>query len=81
MSLMTSRLANNLKDTIILHTKHQNIIAALNQKIEKSEKELLEIKNLEAQHQKMNGLLNEEVKKLTAENKLLKEENRIIRKG
>ena len=42
---------------------------------------LLEIKNLEAQHQKMNGLLNEEVKKLTAENKLLKEENRIIRKG
>ena len=76
-----SKLANNLKDTIILHTKHQNIIAALNQKIEKSEKELLEIKNLEVQHQKMNGLLNEEVKKLTAENKLLKEENRIIRKG
>ena len=76
-----SKLANNLKDTIILHTKHQNIIAALNQKIAKSEKELLEIKNLEAQHQKMNGLLNEEVKKLTAENKLLKEENRIIRKG
>tara|TARA_R110000737_G_scaffold307613_2_gene315506 strand:- start:270 stop:503 length:234 start_codon:yes stop_codon:yes gene_type:complete len=76
-----SKLANNLKDTIILHTKHQNIIAALNQKIEKSEKELLEIKNLEAQHQKMNGLLSEEVKKLTAENKLLKEENRIIRKG
>jgi|TARA_B110000259_G_scaffold66319_1_gene78105 hypothetical protein len=76
-----SKLANNLKDTIILHTKHQNIIAALNQKIEKSEKELLEIKNLEAQHQKMNGLLHEEVKKLTAENKLLKEENKIIRKG
>ena len=76
-----SKLANNLKDTIILHTKHQNIIAALNQKIEKPEKELLEIKNLEAQHQKMNGLLNEEVKKLTAENKLLKEENKIIRKG
>ena len=76
-----SKLANNLKDTIILHTKHQNIIAALNQKIEKSEKELLEINNLEAQHQKMNGLLHEEVKKLTAENKLLKEENRIIRKG
>ena len=76
-----SRLANNLKDKIILNRQHQNIIAALNQKIEKSEKELLEIKNLEAQHQKMNGLLNEEVKKLTAENKLLKEENRIIRKG
>ena len=76
-----SKLANNLKDTIILHTKHQNIIAALNQKIEKSEKELLEIKNLEIQHQKMNGLLHEEVKKLKVENKLLKEENRIIRKG
>ena len=76
-----SKLANNLKDTIILHTKHQNIIAALNQKIEKLEKELIEIKNLEIQHQKMNGLLHEEVKKLTAENKLLKEENRIIRKG
>jgi hypothetical protein len=76
-----SKLANNLKDTIILHTKHQNIIAALNQKIEKSEKELLEIKNLEIQHQKINGLLHEEVKKLKAEIKLLKEENRIIRKG
>ena len=76
-----SKLANNLKDTIILHTKHQNIIAALNQKIEKSEKELLEIKNLEIQHQKMNGMLHEENKKLRAENKLLKEENRIIRKG
>ena len=76
-----SKLANNLKDTIILHTKHQNIIAALNQKIEKLEKELLEIKNLEIHHQKINGLLHEEVKKLTTENKLLKEENRIIRKG
>jgi cell division protein FtsB len=76
-----SKLANNLKDTIILHTKHQNIIAALNQKIEKLEKELLEIKNIEIQHQKINGLLHEEVKKLKAEIKLLKEENRIIRKG
>ena len=76
-----SRLANNLKDKIILNRQHQNIIAALNQKIEKSEKELLEIKNLEIQHQKINGLLHEEVKKLKAEIKLLKEENRIIRKG
>ena len=76
-----SRLANNLKDKIILNKEHQNIIAALNQKIEKSEKELLEIKNLEIQHQKINGLLHEEVKKLKAEIKLLKEENRIIRKG
>ena len=58
--------------------RHKTVTSA---KIEKSEKELLEIKNLEAQHQKMNGLLSEEVKKLTAENKLLKEENRIIRKG
>ena len=79
--IITSKLANNLKDTIILHTKHQNIIAALNQKIEKLEKELLEIKNIEIQHQKINGLLHEEVKKLKAEIKLLKEENRIIRKG
>jgi cell division protein FtsB len=70
-----------IAEKIILDRKHQHIIAALNQKIEKSEKELLEIKNIEIQHQKINGLLHEEVKKLKAEIKLLKEENRIIRKG
>jgi hypothetical protein len=70
-----------IAEKIILDRKHQHIIAALNQKIEKLEKELLEIKNIEIQHQKINGLLHEEVKKLKAEIKLLKEENRIIRKG
>jgi cell division protein FtsB len=70
-----------IAEKIILDRKHQHIIAALNQKIEKLEKELLEINNIEIQHQKINGLLHEEVKKLKAEIKLLKEENRIIRKG
>ena len=76
-----SKLANNLKDTIILHTKHQNIIAALNQKIEKSEKELLEIKNLEIQHKKMNGLLHEEIAKLNKEIFQLKKDNAIFKEN
>ena len=50
-----SKLANNIKDTIILHTKHQNIIAALNQKIEKLEKDNAEMANIEKQHKYMNG--------------------------
>ena len=76
---MTSRLANNLKDTIILHTKHQNIIAALNQKIEKSEKELLEIKNLEKQHQYMNGQLHETITAKDKEIFQLKKDNEIFK--
>ena len=76
-----SKLANNIKDTIILHTKHQNIIAALNQKIEKLEKDNAEMANIEKQHKYMNGELHKEVDKLKKENEYLKKENEIIREG
>ncbi len=59
-----SRLANNLKDKIILNRQHQNIIAALNQKIEKLEKDNAEMANIEKQHKYMNGELHKEVAKL-----------------
>ena len=74
-----SKLANNLKDTIILHTKHQNIIAALNQKIEKLEKDNAEMANIEKQHQHMNGELH---KSITAKDKeifQLKKDNEIFK--
>ena len=76
---MTSRLANNLKDTIILHTKHQNIIAALNQKIEKLEKDNAEMANIEKQHQYMNGELHKEVSKLKKEIFEVKKDNAIFK--
>ena len=47
----------------------------------KLEKELAEIKNIEKQHKRMNGKLYEEVKKLTEENEFLKKENVLIREG
>ena len=76
-----SRLANNLKDKIILNRQHQNIIAALNQKIEKLEKDNAEMANIEKQHKYMNGELHKEVAKLKKENDYLKKENDIIREG
>ena len=76
---MTSRLANNLKDTIILHTKHQNIIAALNQKIEKLEKDNAEMANIEKQHKYMNGELHKEVAKLNKEIFEVKKDNAIFK--
>jgi hypothetical protein len=79
MSRMTSRLANNLKDTIILHTKHQNIIAALNQKIEKLEKDNAEMANIEKQHKYMNGELHKEVDKLKKEIFEVKKDNAIFK--
>ena len=74
-----SKLANNLKDTIILHTKHQNIIAALNQKIEKLEKDNTEMANIEKQHQYMNGELHKEIAKLNKEIFDVKKDNAIFK--
>ena len=74
-----SRLANNLKDKIILNTKHQNIIAALNQKIENLEKENAEMANIEKQHKYMNGELHKEVSKLNKDKEELKKENAIFK--
>ena len=44
-----------IKEKIILDLKHQNIIAALNQKIEKLEIDNKEMANIEKQHKYMNG--------------------------
>jgi len=70
-----------IAEKIILDRKHQHIIAALNQKIEKLEKDNKEMANIEKQHKYMNGELHKEVKKLTKENEYLKKENTIIREG
>ena len=70
-----------IKEKIILDKKHQNIIAALNQKIDQLEKDNKEMANIEKQHQYMNGELHKEVKKITKENEYLKKENVIIREG
>ena len=43
--------------------------------------ELLELKNIEKQHKRMNGKLYEEIDKLKKENKHLKKENELIREG
>ena len=44
-------------------------------------KELEELRNIEKQHQRMNGKLHKEVDKLKKENEYLKKENEIIREG
>ena len=74
-----SRLANNLKDKIILNRQHQNIIAALNQKIEKLEKDNAEMANIEKQHKYMNGELHKEIDKLTKEIFEVKKDNAIFK--
>ena len=74
-----SRLANNLKDKIILNRQHQNIIAALNQKIEKLEKDNAEMANIEKQHKYMNGELHKEVANLNKKIEHLKKENTIFK--
>ena len=70
-----------IKDKIILDKKHQNIIAALTQKIEKLETDNKEMANIEKQHQYMNGELHKEIDKCKKENEYLKKENAIIREG
>ena len=72
---------NKIKEKVILDKTNQNIIAALNQKIEKLEKELQEVKNIEKNHQRINGLLRKDVDKITKENEILKKENEVIREG
>jgi len=43
--------------------------------------ELFACKNIEKQHQRLNGMLHKEVDKLKKENEYLKKENEIIREG
>ena len=68
-----------IKEKIILDLKHQNIIAALNQKIEKLEKDNKEMANIEKQHQYMNGELHKEIAKLNKKIEELKKENTIFK--
>ena len=68
-----------IKEKIILDLKHQNIIAALNQKIEKLEIDNKEMANIEKQHQYMNGELHKEIAKLNEKIEELKKENTIFK--
>lgn len=74
-----SKLANNLKDTINLHTEHQSLIRSLDATVAHNLKEIAELKNLEKQHQNMNGQLH---KTITAKDKeifQLKKDNEIFK--
>ena len=51
------------------------------QRFKVMQKELEELKNLEKQHQRINGKMRVEVSKLTKENEYLKKENTLIREG
>jgi hypothetical protein len=78
---MEKILKNKIKEKIILDKEHQNIIAALNQKIESLEQQLLECQNVETQHKKMNGLLYKEVDDLKKEIFQIKKENLIYKEN
>ena len=68
-----------IAEKIILDRKDQYIIAALNQKIEKLEKDNAEMANIEKQHKYMNGELHKEVSKLNKDKEELKKENAIFK--
>ena len=68
-----------IAEKIILDRKHQHIIAALNKKIEKIEKDNKEMANIEKQHQYMNGELHKEITKLNEKIEELKKENTIFK--
>jgi len=68
-----------IAEKIILDRKHQHIIAALNQKIEKLEKDNKEMANIEKQHKYMNGELHKEVASLNKKIEDLKKENTIFK--
>ena len=74
-----SKLANNLKDKVALDTEHQALIRSLDATVANNLKEIDELKNLEKQHQYMNGQLHE---KITAKDKeifQLKKDNEIFK--
>ena len=74
-----SKLANNLKDTINLHTEHQSLIRSLDATVAHNLKEIAELKNLEKQNQNMNGRLNETIKAKDKEIFQLKKDNEIFK--
>ena len=78
---MQTIIKNKIKEKIILDREHQKIVAELDGTIDRLEKELQEVKNIDKNHKRMNGLLHDEVKKLKEEVEQLKRENEIIRDG
>ena len=74
-----SKLANNLKNTISLHTEHQALIRSLDATVAHNLKEIAELKNLEKQHQNMNGQLHETLKAKDKEIFQLKKDNEIFK--
>ena len=78
---MQTIIKNKIKEKIILDREHQKIVAELDGTIDRLEKELQEVKNIDKNHQRINGLLRKDVEKYTKENEQLKKENQIIREG
>ena len=79
--MQTEILKQKIKEKIILDKEQQKIIAELDKTIDKLELELIEVKNIDKNHQRINGLLRQDVEKLTKENEQLKKENEVIREG
>ena len=74
-------LKKTISEKIILDREHQKIVTELDGTIDRLEKELQEVKNIDKNHQRINGLLRKDVEKLTKENEMLKKENEVIREG
>ena len=74
-------LKKTISEKIILDREHQKIVTELDGTIDRLEKELKEVKNIDKNHQRINGLLRKDVEKYTKENEQLKKENQIIREG
>ena len=78
---MQTILKKTIKEKIILDREHQKIVAELDGTIDRLEVEVQEARNINKNHQRINGLLRQDVDKLTKENEILKKENEVIREG
>ena len=78
---MQTILKKTIKEKIILDREHQKIVTELDGTIDRLDKELQEARNVNKNHQRINGLLRQDVDKLTKENEMLKKENEVIREG
>ena len=78
---MQTILKKTIKEKIILDREHQKIVTELDGTIDRLEVELQEARNVNKNHQRINGLLRKDVEKYTKENEQLKKENQIIREG
>ena len=69
---MQTILKKTIKEKIILDREHQKIVTELDGTIDRLEKELQEVRNIDKNHQRINGLLHEEVAKLKKNHRLKK---------